>query len=318
MILFLNSCGTIFQGYYFDTKIFVPENTTIYDSSNYEIPITEEQLYDTSDTVKYIELRTSGKQELTFVLDSQYKKFTAIPKANYLTLFFDLWSSISFFGIPLIVDFGNGNMFKYDDIVLKREDFNLLLNDSKHFIKVNDSAYKNKIIKDSVLSEKSGLIFDDSKGSLFIGFGVSSLGWVFLIPPHGACGFKYKGTETFEIEALAEYNFFSDEYINTDYSGGVFRISLESKYYPVKGFPLFFSVAFNRFYTVYEKDLYNSQDYITTRQEMFGLSLGGGFGWKWWFFEWKNNLGFEKIKPIGDKPFKLYYTSFAIYFNLPL
>ncbi len=35
----LAGCGTIFQGYYYDVKLNVPDNTMVFDSNKYEIPI---------------------------------------------------------------------------------------------------------------------------------------------------------------------------------------------------------------------------------------------------------------------------------------
>ena len=316
-LIFLCSCGTIFQGYYYETKIDVPERTKIYDSSNFEIPYFLKPVYKTEDTAKYIELRTSDDQHLTFVLDSHYKKIIATPKVNYLTLLSDTYMSIACYGVPLIIDFANGNMFKFDDIKLTKEDFSLLLNDTMHFIRIGEEKYKNKIIKDSVFEWEQGFIARETFASMFVGIGFSSLGFVLLIPPNGEGGMRFKLSDAFEIGATAEYNFFSEEYVYSDYSGAVFRYALETKYYPKTGFGGYLLGALNYFNTYYEK-YYGNPDKNNSNQDLFGLTLGAGFGGKWWFMEAKYSAGFEKIKLWDSNSFALHYYSFAFFFNLPI
>ncbi|MBI5324994.1 MAG: hypothetical protein HZB41_06965 [Ignavibacteriae bacterium] len=318
ILLFLNSCGTLFQGYFYNTKIYVPDNTHVYDTSNYEIPVFREPVYKTDDTAKYIELRTSDNQYLTFVLDSHYKQFVAKPKVNYLTLLSDAYMSIFCYGIPILVDFANGNMFKFDDINLSKDDFNLVVADTMNFVKIRDIRYKNKIEKDSALSKDQGFIMKDSRLSLFIGFGTNSLGWVvFLIPSHGAIGFKCKVVNGLDISFKADYNVFDEEY-SAKYSGGVFRFTVEPRYYPFKDNSWYLSAGMNYFSTQFEKSFLRHDIIGPVFSHMYGVSVGAGYGGKWWFIDGAYSFGFERIRLEGENPFNLNYFTLGFYFNLPL
>ncbi len=153
---------------------------------------------------------------------------------------------------------------------------------------------------------------------MFLAFGTNSLGWVvFLIPSHGAMGLKCKIINGFDAALKADYIAFDEAY-SAKYSGGVIRYTAESRCYPFydNGWYLSSGIFYCR--TYFEKSFLRKDTIGPVTPNMFGVSIGTGYGGKWWFIDGTYSLGFKKIRLEGIKPFLLSYFSFGIYFNLPI
>jgi hypothetical protein len=315
--LLLVGCGTIFQGYYYNVKLNVSEKTMVFDSNKYEIPIETDVAYKTNDTIKYIELRTSENYKLTFINDNHFKNLYIEHKLNNLTLVFDLLC-IGYLGIPLIVDCANRNIYKFDDITLTKNDFTHLVYDSSQFIRTYDIAYQAKITNDSINDYRMGLIFYNSGLSLFVGFGSSTLTRVIpSIIMRGAIGFRLNILKDFDVILQSDYNAFDEQY-RDEYTGEVYRSSFEIRYHPLSNDSWYISAGIDYLDAHYEKSFLRDTIIGPVAPKMKGISVGAGYGGKWWFVDGTYSLGFNKIRLDGIKPFLLSYFSFGIYFNLPI